>query len=240
MGYCTFFKPKLHLQPNPYARQILAYFHARFSLLGCCISYRLQSKWCITLTIENKIPLLRKTCLKSILTGNHKLTGFPAPCFRCHHLMVYGHKPDQQNRPEQKISDIPPQFLNGEKRRDHLGSRAKPPPELFIGRVSRFVIGKGPTPLWARLPANRHCALPASWISPVRAAPAGSHPAKTPSLTCGSRYSTPSTPDHLKMSRMLLVDLYHWAPPSRPLLRLVLQHAKQVKQRSEQGNLTPA
>lgn len=57
--------------------------------------------------------------------------------------MVDGHSSDQQNRPKKKVLAIAPQFLQGEKRRDHRGSRGdKPRPDLFIGRVTRFVISR--------------------------------------------------------------------------------------------------
>ncbi|KAK5928095.1 hypothetical protein CgunFtcFv8_013187 [Champsocephalus gunnari] len=72
--------------------------------------------------------------------------------------MVHCHNSDQQNRPEQKIFAIAPQFLQGKKRCEHLVSHAKAPPELFIGRVTRFVIRRGPTPPQARPPA-RHPTL---------------------------------------------------------------------------------
>lgn len=59
--------------------------------------------------------------------------------------MVDGHDSEQQNRSEKKIFGVAPQFLYGEKCRDHLGSRAKAPTELFIGRVTRFVLRTNPT-----------------------------------------------------------------------------------------------
>lgn len=88
---------------------------------------------------------LCKTCRNSVRTGNHKLTGTNAPCFCCNHLMVDGHDSDQQDRPEQEVFAVAPQLLQGEKLRDHLGSRGKRPAELIIGRVTRFVRRRGPT-----------------------------------------------------------------------------------------------
>lgn len=97
--------------------------------------------------------LLCKSCPCSVRTGNHKLTGTTAPCFCSNHLMVDGHDSDQQNRPEQETFAVAPQFLQGEKLRDHLGSRGKPPAELIIGWVTRFVRSRGPIPPSACPPA---------------------------------------------------------------------------------------
>lgn len=82
----------------------------------------------------------------------------------------------------------------------------------FLGESSYRVIHRSGHPLCPqdkphretvrRLPptaAPNRCALPALWISTIRAAPGGSHPTKNPTMTRGSRYSTRSTLDHLKL-----------------------------------------
>lgn len=123
-----------------------------------------------------------KTCwarpvVTVIRSGHQKLTGVTAPRSGSDHLMVDGHDSDQQNRPEQKIFRVAPQFLDRKKSRDHCGSRAKAATELLIGRVTRFVPRRCLTP--PRAPSDCHppapfgCALPAPWIPTTRAAQGG-------------------------------------------------------------------
>lgn len=117
--------------------------------------------------LEEKFRSTKTSWARPVVTviwsGHQKLTGITAPCSGSDHLMVDGHYSDQQNRPEQKIFRVAPQFLYRKKSRDHCGSRAKAATELFIGRVTRFVLRRCLTPPRARPTATRLLPLDAHY-----------------------------------------------------------------------------
>lgn len=151
-------------------------------------------------------------------SGHQKLTGITAPRSGSDHLMVDGHYSDQQNRPEQKIFRVAPQFLYRKKSRDHCGSRAKAATELFIGRVTRFVL--------------RRC------LTPPRA-----RPTATRLLPLDAHYRRLGYPQYAQHKVAVIYKYYQIpvVPPPWPLHRIGLLQARTQRheQWSEQWNLIP-
>lgn len=122
-------------------------------------------RYCIIIINRNSVWMVHYICkglsdtlwvaVRVLEIVNHKLTHITAPFFCSNHLVVHGHQSRQQDRAEQEIFAISPQFLQGEKRRDHFDSRGKLAPEF----LTRFVMRRERNAPWARppvLPVDAH------------------------------------------------------------------------------------
>lgn len=140
-------------------------YHARYISLPPPPSMRMFTcyRYCIIIINRNSVWMVHNICkglsdtlwvaVRVLEIRNHKLTHITAPFFCSNHLVVHGHQSRQQDRAEQEIFAISPQFLQGEKRRDHFDSRGKLAPEF----LTRFVMRRGRNAPWARPPAAHRC-----------------------------------------------------------------------------------